>query len=431
MEKLKRRMLDPILKKELKLGARSIKLPLSVMFYDIVLSIIAVLAIFVASFSNGLIGGVDFSVFLSIYQIIGWTQMGIVLLIIPILSAGTISSEREKQTLEIMLTTPKKPISIVWGKLLASLSQYMIFILSSIPIMAIAFVLGGLNWFALIGYIFMMIVLAVFVGSIGVFCSSAFKKTIVSIVMTFLLEFALLALPIFLFFAIIAGGYTIHETLYYSYNNLNLTQPDLNFGVLPLIMIGSPLTGFYDYMIRSMSLDAATLAEIFKDADVFGVIMPVIAHAWIPLNVIACGGISYFFLRMAARKLNPVKNRKKKKGKHPMAGQPAAGMNPVPGQPMPGMNPVPGQPMPGMNPVPVQPMPGMNPVPGQPMPGVNPVPVQPMPGVNPVPGQPMPGVNPVPGQPMPGMNPVPEQPVQQITEQLMQPGVSAPPSDLQ
>ena len=37
MEKLKRRMLDPILKKELKLGARSIKLPLSVMFYDIVL----------------------------------------------------------------------------------------------------------------------------------------------------------------------------------------------------------------------------------------------------------------------------------------------------------------------------------------------------------------------------------------------------------
>lgn len=353
MEKMKKLRLDPILKKELKLGSRSIKLPLSVMFYDIVLSIVAVLTIFVASFANGIFGGVDFSVFLSIYQIIGWTQLGIVLLIIPILSAGTISGEREKQTLEIMLTTPKKPLSIIWGKLMASLSQYMIFIISSIPIMAIAFVLGGLNWFALLGYIFMMVVLAIFVGSIGVFCSSAFKKTIVSIVMTFLLEFALLVLPIVLFFGIVGVGAAIYESLYYSYNNLNLTMPDLNFGITPLIMIGNPLTGFYDYMMRSMSLDSANLAELFKEADVFGVIMPVIAHAWIPLNVIACGGISYFFLRMAARKLNPIKKQKKKKKQTQMV----SGLNSVAAQPIPNVDSTPGQPNPS------QPIPGSVPQP--------------------------------------------------------------------
>lgn len=335
MEKVKKRMLNPILKKELRLGARSIKLPLSVMFYDIVLSIIAVISIFITSYANVLEnGGVDFSGFLYIFQVIGWTQLGITLLIVPILSAGTISGEREKQTLEIMLTTPKKPLAIIWGKLLAALSQFMIFIISSVPIMAIAFVLGGLNWFALLGYILMMIILAIYVGSIGVFCSSTFKKTIASVVMTFLIEFALLAIPIIAFFMIIAIGAVIHESIYYNLGVNYAGIPDPNFGILPLIMIVTPLTGFFDYMMRSM--DVFSLAEILKEADVFGTIMPIIAHAWIPLNIIVCGGISYFFLRMAARNLNPVKKLKRKKSKASVMQVP-----PMQGQMMP--PPVPGQ----------------------------------------------------------------------------------------
>lgn len=306
----KMRIVNPILKKELKLGSRSIRLPLSVMFYDIVLAIVAVIAILIAAFAGSSGGRIDFSGFLYIFQVIGWIQLGITLLIVPILTAGAISGEREKQTLEIMLTTPEKPLAIVWGKLLASLSNYLIFIISSIPIMAIAFVLGGLNWFALLGYILMMLLTAIYIGSVGIFCSSAFKKTIASIVMTFLLEFALLALPVVLFFGIVGVGAAVHEYLYYE---LSRSIPDPNFGILPLIMIGNPLTGCLDYMLRVM--DVYSLAELVDDMDVFGKIMPVLAHAWIPMNILGCGGVSYFFLKMAARKLNPIKKLKKKKKK--------------------------------------------------------------------------------------------------------------------
>ena len=125
----KKRAINPILAKELRLGSRSIKLPLAVMFYDLVLAVIAVIAIFIAAYANG--SGTDYTGFLVIYQVIGWTQLGITLLIVPILTAGTISGEREKQTLEIMLTTPKKPLSIIWGKLLSALSNYMLFIIYS------------------------------------------------------------------------------------------------------------------------------------------------------------------------------------------------------------------------------------------------------------------------------------------------------------
>ena len=138
--------MNPILRKELRLGSRSIKIPLALMFYNIVLALIAVVMIFSVNAVGGISGAfssngdaIDFSGFLYIFQVIGWTQLGITLLIVPILSAGSISGEREKQTLEIMLTTPEKPFSIIWGKLLASLSNFIMFIVTSIPIMAISF----------------------------------------------------------------------------------------------------------------------------------------------------------------------------------------------------------------------------------------------------------------------------------------------------
>lgn len=323
--------LNPILKKELRLGSRSIKIPMFVMGYDIVLSLIAVISILIISIANRE-GEADFSNYLYIYQIIGWTQLGITLIIVPILTAGTISGERERQTLDIMLTTPKKPLSIVWGKMTAALSNYMIFIISSIPIMAIAFILGGLNWFALLGYFAMMIVVAIYVGSIGVFCSSAFKRTIASVVMTFLISFALLIIPYILFLTIVSIAGAWYSAYYYSYSYVGAI-PDLNLGILPMIMLLNPISGFFDYMMQTM--DITSVHELLKEADCFGTIMPILGYAWIPMNLIVCGAISYFFIRMAARKLNPIKKIKRKKAAvtGPVGMQPQ--VNPVPVQPVP------------------------------------------------------------------------------------------------
>ena len=327
-----KKKMNPILRKELRLGSRSIKIPLALMFYNIVLALIAVVMIFSVNAVGGISGAfssngdaIDFSGFLYIFQVIGWTQLGITLLIVPILSAGSISGEREKQTLEIMLTTPEKPFAIVWGKLLASLSNFIMFIVTSIPIMAISFVLGGLNWFALLGFIAMILVVAILVGSIGVFCSSAFKKTIASIVMTFLIEFGVLFLPL-----IICGGVLGVEAIAYAaVTDQMMNPPDPNFGPTPFIMILTPLTGFFDYMMRVMNL--TSIAEILREADMFGVITPILSYAWIPVNVIISGLLSFFFLRMAARKLNPIKKRKKKVPKQ-MEAQKLQGM-PVAPQP--------------------------------------------------------------------------------------------------
>lgn len=313
-EMKKKRSINPILKKELQLGSRSIRMPIFVMIYDIVLSVIAIAIIAVIGLVNSN-GQTDFSNYLTIYQIIGWTQLAITLIIVPILTAGTISGERERQTLDIMLTTPKSPISIVFGKLSASLANYMIYVISSIPIMSIAFILGGLNWFALLGYILMMFVVAAYVGSIGVYCSSTFKTTIAAVVVTFLIAAAMLILPFILFFLLYGGGDVVYKQITHTSSSTFTvgTIPDFNMGPLPMIMLLNPLSGFFDYMM--MTMDITSIHQLIQESGDFGTIMPILSYAWIPMNIIVCGLISYLFIRKAAKQLNPLKKRRRKKPK--------------------------------------------------------------------------------------------------------------------
>lgn len=54
-ESYKKKM-NPILRKELRLGSRSIKIPLALMFYNIVLALIAVVMIFSVNAVGGISG---------------------------------------------------------------------------------------------------------------------------------------------------------------------------------------------------------------------------------------------------------------------------------------------------------------------------------------------------------------------------------------
>ena len=58
----------------------------------------------------------------------------IVLVLAPASTAGAISLEREKQTLDLLITTPISSLAIVLGKLLSALSWILLLLLASIPV---------------------------------------------------------------------------------------------------------------------------------------------------------------------------------------------------------------------------------------------------------------------------------------------------------
>jgi ABC-type transport system involved in multi-copper enzyme maturation permease subunit len=116
-----------------------------------------------------------------------------VVFLAPAATAGAISLEREKQTLDLLAATPISSLAIVIGKLLSALVYVFLLIAASIPLMAIVFVYGGVGpEDVLRGYI-VLIVTALGLGSFGLFCSSLVKRTTAATAITI---FGVLAMTI-------------------------------------------------------------------------------------------------------------------------------------------------------------------------------------------------------------------------------------------
>ena len=70
-------------------------------------------------------------------------QTLLVAFLAPAATAGAISLEREKQTLELLAVTPISSLAIVLGKLFSALVYVLLLIVASIPLTALVFVFGG------------------------------------------------------------------------------------------------------------------------------------------------------------------------------------------------------------------------------------------------------------------------------------------------
>lgn len=101
----------------------------------------------------------------------------LVLVLAPASTAGAISLEREKQTLDLLAVTPISSLAIVLGKLLSALSWVFLLLLASIPVTALVFTFGGVAPDDLVrGYV-VLLVTAIGYGSIGLFVSALVKRT--------------------------------------------------------------------------------------------------------------------------------------------------------------------------------------------------------------------------------------------------------------
>jgi ABC-2 type transport system permease protein len=95
----------------------------------------------------------------------------------PMATAGSISLEREKQTLEMLAATPITSVAIVLGKLLSALVYVWLLIAASVPLTAVVFVFGGVAPEDLVRGYLILVVTALGLGSFGLFCSSLVKRT--------------------------------------------------------------------------------------------------------------------------------------------------------------------------------------------------------------------------------------------------------------
>lgn len=178
------RFANPVLLKELKLRFRTFKSFTGLMFY------LGVLVLFVTGFlliSTEFRGTGFFtpSTSYSMFIVITILQMGLVMFITPTLTAGAISTEREKQTLNILLTTTQTSTQIIVGKLLSSIAFLLLMLVAGLPLYSIVFLFGGVSPTQIIVIFLLYLLTVLAIGSIGIMFSTITKRTIVSMISTY------------------------------------------------------------------------------------------------------------------------------------------------------------------------------------------------------------------------------------------------------
>ena len=113
----------------------------------------------------------------AIFALLSVFQLMLVAFLAPAFTTGAISLEREKATLDLLITTPLRPGAIVVGKLLSALAFVVLLILAGIPVSALVLMYGGASIQDILRAQVVLLVSAAGFGVIGLFCSALLKRT--------------------------------------------------------------------------------------------------------------------------------------------------------------------------------------------------------------------------------------------------------------
>lgn len=114
-------------------------------------------------------------------------QFFLVALVAPTFAAGSITGEKERKTYEMLLASPLEPSSILVGKLLSALTYLVLLILSSLPLMVLCFLLGGILLSEIARAYLVLILASGTFGLISLASSSFFGRTSSALVVSYLM----------------------------------------------------------------------------------------------------------------------------------------------------------------------------------------------------------------------------------------------------
>ena len=136
--------MNPMIRKEVRQRMREKKGWILPSLYLLALSAVVLMAYYVVAFSTGReVQGSEIGV--ALFFTAAYTQLGLLLLLVPIFSAGALTIEKEQRTLAGLLTSLLRPVQIWWGKFVASLLFVLLLLVAGLPVLSTAFAFGGIG----------------------------------------------------------------------------------------------------------------------------------------------------------------------------------------------------------------------------------------------------------------------------------------------
>ena len=191
MNPVTRALWNPIVAKEYRARMRTWRSPFAITIYIVLLGGLG-WAVF-SAIANNTFGSGQNNYGQTLFTFLVLFQVALLAFITPALTAGAISGERERQTIDLLFVTPIATFSIIWGKLLASMSFVVLLLILSVPIFSLVFLFGGIELDQVVYAFIVTGVTALTLGLVGLACSSLFRRTLVATVAAYAGAFVLMA----------------------------------------------------------------------------------------------------------------------------------------------------------------------------------------------------------------------------------------------
>ena len=301
---------NPVYKRETRVNSRSLRLPLILTVFNGILCAVALMNMYSVVSQVKATATIQYSSFMEMYEFVATIEFILLTFIVPAVTASNISGERERQTLELMLTTQMTPAQIVNGKLMSALSTLLLLIISSFPAIMMVFVFGGITPIDVVALLLCYTAVALFAGSLGICFSSAFKRSTLSTVLTYGVLVSIVGGTYFVnrfVLGLSAGRINSYAITY----GIGRAQQQPTSGNFVYLLLMNPAATFY----AIISGQAGSGSGVDKLCKAFGIVQKGwVMENWVLISIVLQLAVAACLLALAIWFVNPIRRRRKKRG---------------------------------------------------------------------------------------------------------------------
>jgi len=182
--------MNPMIRKELRQRMRERRAWLLPALYLIGLGTTVVLAYFLVTLSGRASRTLGMTVQAAdvgqaVFIAAVYVQLGVLLLMAPVFSAGALTIEKEQRTLTALLTSLLTPAQIWWGKWVAAILYQVLLLVSALPVLSLAVAFGGVGPREIAIATGSTFVTLASVSAVGLYCSSFFRRSVNATAVTY------------------------------------------------------------------------------------------------------------------------------------------------------------------------------------------------------------------------------------------------------
>lgn len=176
--------LNPVLVKELRGRMRGARAFVVLTIYLLVLAITMTLFYLAIADVAGLTLDANQAIGRALFLFVTVIALIQVCIVVPSQAASALTSEKESETYDLLISTLLPPWKIVLGKLLAALAYALLLIIAVVPLMALSFFFGGVTIREVLLALLGLLVTCILFGSIGLTWSALVRRSLVSTTLT-------------------------------------------------------------------------------------------------------------------------------------------------------------------------------------------------------------------------------------------------------